>query len=286
MVTRRDSFKSCAVARGGGGRPPAAERPRPDAEEGRHPAGRLLHRGGDDGTRTSRAARSTGRSTTTSTSRWSRWDRGSGSSPGWRSRGRPARSRRSSSSSAAALKFHDGTTSTRRRKGQLRPDEDEPKSIRRARSQHRHGRVVDAATLKVISRGRREPARHAHRSRRHDDFSEGCPGGGVELGRNARGAGTALRVRGVGQGRPPADQAQRELLDKQASVSRALRYRPIPDDTVKRRVCRAARIDVIDYVQPRRRRAVKTAKNVTVVDVPSLADFSAYQLKTSGRPST
>ena len=56
-----------------------------------------------------------------------------------------------------------------------------------------------------------------------------------------------------------------------------IRYRPIPDDTVKLQSLQAGEIDVIDYVQPRDVAAVKADKNLVVVDVPSLADF-AYQL--------
>jgi len=51
---------------------------------------------------------------------------------------------------------------------------------------------------------------------------------------------------------------------------------------VKLQSLQGGEIDVIDYVQPRDVAAVKTDKNVTVVDVPSLADF-AYQLN-HGRP--
>src|SRR5689334_4292691 len=61
-----------------------------------------------------------------------------------------------------------------------------------------------------------------------------------------------------------------------------VRYRPIPDDTVKLQSLQAGEIDVMDYVQPRDVAAVKADKNVVVLDVPSLADF-AYQLN-HGRP--
>jgi len=61
-----------------------------------------------------------------------------------------------------------------------------------------------------------------------------------------------------------------------------IRYRPIPDDTVKLQSLQSGEIDVMDYVQPRDVAAVKADKNVVVVDVPSLADF-AYQLN-HGRP--
>jgi len=61
-----------------------------------------------------------------------------------------------------------------------------------------------------------------------------------------------------------------------------VRYRPIPDDTVKLQSLQAGEIDVMDYVQPRDVAAVKADKNVVVLDVPSLADF-AYQLN-HGKP--
>src|SRR5438093_6001788 len=61
-----------------------------------------------------------------------------------------------------------------------------------------------------------------------------------------------------------------------------VRYRPIPDDTVKLQSLQSGEIDVIDYVQPRDVAAVKADRNVVVLDVPSLADF-AYQLN-FGRP--
>jgi peptide/nickel transport system substrate-binding protein len=62
-----------------------------------------------------------------------------------------------------------------------------------------------------------------------------------------------------------------------------VRYRPIPDDTVKLQSLQAGEIDVIDYVQPRDVAAVKADKNLVVVDVPSLADF-AYQLSHTTPP--
>jgi peptide/nickel transport system substrate-binding protein len=62
-----------------------------------------------------------------------------------------------------------------------------------------------------------------------------------------------------------------------------IRYRPIPDDTVKLQSLQTGEIDVMDYVQPRDVAAVKADKNVVVVDVPSLADF-AYQLNHTKPP--
>jgi ABC-type dipeptide transport system, periplasmic component len=62
-----------------------------------------------------------------------------------------------------------------------------------------------------------------------------------------------------------------------------IRYRPIPDDTVKLQSLQAGEIHVMDYVQPRDVAAVKADKNVVVLDVPSLADF-AYQLNHTRPP--
>src|SRR6059036_1061223 len=108
---------------------------------------------------------------------------------------------------------------------------------------------------------------------------------GPELERNAKGAGTGpfqfaewvkddhiLLKRNDSywnrQGGPYLDQ---------------IRYRPIPDDTVKLQSLQAGEIHVMDYVQPRDVAAVKADKNVVVVDVPSLAAF-AYQLNHTKPP--
>jgi hypothetical protein len=64
-----------------------------------------------------------------------------------------------------------------------------------------------------------------------------------------------------------------------------VRYRPIPDDTVKLQSLQTGEIDVMDYVQPRDVAAVKADRNFVVVDVPSLADF-AYQLNHTRPPFT
>jgi peptide/nickel transport system substrate-binding protein len=108
---------------------------------------------------------------------------------------------------------------------------------------------------------------------------------GSELERNAKGAGTGpfefvewvkddhlLIKRNEGywnkQGGP--------YLDR-------VRYRPIPDDTVKLQSLQSGEIDVIDYVQPRDVAAVKADRNIVVLDVPSLAAF-AYQLNHTRPP--
>src|SRR5215813_13723831 len=62
-----------------------------------------------------------------------------------------------------------------------------------------------------------------------------------------------------------------------------VRYRPIPDDTVKLQSLQAGEIDVIDYVQPRDVAAVRADKTLVELDVPSLAAFS-YQLNQTRPP--
>ncbi|MBA2450258.1 MAG: twin-arginine translocation signal domain-containing protein [Chloroflexi bacterium] len=62
-----------------------------------------------------------------------------------------------------------------------------------------------------------------------------------------------------------------------------IRYRPIPDDTVKLQSLQAGEIDVMDYVAPRDVAAVKADRNLVELDVPSLACFW-YQLNTTKPP--
>src|SRR4029450_13576944 len=108
---------------------------------------------------------------------------------------------------------------------------------------------------------------------------------GAELARNAKGAGTG------------AFEFVEWVKDDHLLIKRndsywnktggpyldRIRYRPIPDDTVKLQSLQTGEIDVMDYVQPRDVAAVKADKNVVVVDVPSLADF-AYQLNHTRPP--
>jgi peptide/nickel transport system substrate-binding protein len=108
---------------------------------------------------------------------------------------------------------------------------------------------------------------------------------GPDLERDARGAGTGpfqfvewvkddhiLLKRNDGywnkQGGPYLDQ---------------IRYRPIPDDTVKLQSLQTGEIDVMDYIQPRDVKAAKADKSLAVVDVPSLASFG-YQLNHTRPP--
>ena len=88
----------------------------------------------------------------------------------------------------------------------------------------------------------------------------------------------------MGQGRPSRLKRNESYWNKQGGpYLDRIRYRPIPDDTVKLQSLQSGEIDVIDYVQPRDVAAVKADKNVVVLDVPSLAAF-AYQLNTTRPP--
>jgi peptide/nickel transport system substrate-binding protein len=62
-----------------------------------------------------------------------------------------------------------------------------------------------------------------------------------------------------------------------------IRYRPIPDDTVKTQSLIGGEIDVMDYVAPRDVAMLKGNAGVVEVDVPSLATFN-YQLNTIRAP--
>src|SRR5215204_3148985 len=62
-----------------------------------------------------------------------------------------------------------------------------------------------------------------------------------------------------------------------------LRYRPIPDDTVKLQSLIGGEIDVMDYVQPRDVAGVKGNPNLVEIDIPSLAAFG-YQFNMTRPP--
>src|SRR5215470_13538921 len=102
---------------------------------------------------------------------------------------------------------------------------------------------------------------------------------GAELERNAKGAGTGPFefVEWIKDDHLLIKRNDNYWNKQGGPYLDRVRYRPIPDDTVKLQSLQAGEIDVMDYVQPRDVAAVKADKNVVVLDVPSLADF-AYQL--------
>ena len=108
---------------------------------------------------------------------------------------------------------------------------------------------------------------------------------GPELERNAKGAGTGpfVFVEWVKDDHLLIRRNDNYWNKQGGPYLEQIRYRPIPDDTVKLQSLQAGEIQVMDYVQPRDVAAVKADKNVVVLDVPSLADF-AYQLNHTKPP--
>ncbi len=108
---------------------------------------------------------------------------------------------------------------------------------------------------------------------------------GSELERNAKGAGTGPFefVEWVKDDHLLIKRNESYWNKQGGPYLDRVRYRPIPDDTVKLQSLQTGEIDVMDYVQPRDVAAVKADRNVVVVDVPSLADF-AYQLNHTRPP--
>jgi peptide/nickel transport system substrate-binding protein len=108
---------------------------------------------------------------------------------------------------------------------------------------------------------------------------------GQELERNAKGAGTGPFefVEWVRDSHLVIKRNESYWNKQGGPYLDRVRYRPIPDDTVKLQSPQSGEIDVMDYVQPRDVAAVRADKNVVVVDVPSLAAF-AYQLNHTKPP--
>ena len=99
---------------------------------------------------------------------------------------------------------------------------------------------------------------------------------GPDLERNARGAGTGPFefVEWVKDDHILLKRNENYWNKQAGPYLDQIRYRPIPDDTVKLASLQSGEIDVMDYVQPRDVAAVKADKNLVEVDVPSLAQFS------------
>src|SRR5258705_13826734 len=101
---------------------------------------------------------------------------------------------------------------------------------------------------------------------------------GAELERNAKGAGTGpfVFVEWVKDDRLIIRRNDNYWNKQGGPYLEQIRYRPIPDDTVKLQSLQAGEIHVMDYVQPRDLAPVKAGKSVVGRPVPSLASF-AYQ---------
>src|SRR5215471_20985552 len=186
------------------------------------------------------------------------------------------------------VKFHDGTDfnaeATRFNFNRMKT---EPKSVRKGEvASIESVDAVDAYTVRINLR-RPDAALLATLTDRAGMMvsPKVAQERGAELERNAKGAGTGPFefVEWIKDDHLVLKRNDNYWNTQGGPYLERIRYRPIPDDTVKLQSLLAGEIDVMDYVQPRDVAGVKADKNVVVVDVPSLADF-AYQLNHTKPP--
>ncbi|HXJ81711.1 MAG TPA: ABC transporter substrate-binding protein [Candidatus Methylomirabilis sp.] len=186
------------------------------------------------------------------------------------------------------VKFHDGTDwNAEAAKFNFNRMKTEPKSVRKGEvASIESVDVVDAYTIKINLR-RADAALLATLTDRAGMMvsPKVAQERGAELERNAKGAGTGPFefVEWIKDDHLVLKRNENYWNTQGGPYLDRIRYRPIPDDTVKLQSLQSGEIDVIDYVQPRDVAAVKADKNVVVLDVPSLAAF-AYQLNTTRPP--
>jgi peptide/nickel transport system substrate-binding protein len=186
------------------------------------------------------------------------------------------------------VKFHDGTDfNAEAAKFNFNRMKTEPKSVRKGELANVDSvEVVDAYTIKLNLK-KPDAALLATLTDRAGMMvsPKVVQERGGELERNAKGAGTGPFefVEWVRDDHLLIKRNEAYWNKQGGPYLDRVRYRPIPDDTVKLQSLQAGEIDVIDYVQPRDVAAVKADKNLVVVDVPSLADF-AYQLSHTKPP--
>jgi peptide/nickel transport system substrate-binding protein len=186
------------------------------------------------------------------------------------------------------VKFHDGTDfDAEAAKFNFNRMKTEAKSVRKGElASVEAAEVVDTHTLKLVLR-RSDAALLATLTDRAGMMvsPKQVQERGGELERNARGAGTGPFefVEWVKDSHLVIKRNDNYWNKQGGPYLDRIRYRPIPDDTVKLQSLQSGEIDVMDYVQPRDVAAVKADRNVVVVDVPSLADF-AYQLNHTKPP--
>jgi peptide/nickel transport system substrate-binding protein len=180
------------------------------------------------------------------------------------------------------VKFHDGTDFTAEAaKFNFDRMKTEPKSVRKGEVANIDSvEVVDAATIRINLK-KPDAALLATLTDRAGMMvsPKVVQERGVELGRNAKGAGTGPFefVEWIKDDHLVIKRNENYWNKQGGPYLDRVRYRPIPDDTVKLQSLQSGEIDVMDYVQPRDVAAVKADKNAVVLDVPSLAAFS-YQL--------
>ena len=186
------------------------------------------------------------------------------------------------------VKFHDGTDfNAEVAKFNFNRMKTEPKSVRKGETASIDTvDVVDAYTIKINLK-RPDAALLATLTDRAGMMvsPKVIQERGSELERNAKGAGTGPFefVEWIKDDHLIIKRNESYWNKQGGPYLDRIRYRPIPDDTVKLQSLQSGEIDVIDYVQPRDVAAVKADRNVSVLDVPSLAAF-AYQLNQTRPP--
>src|SRR5437867_7761964 len=177
------------------------------------------------------------------------------------------------------VKFHDGTDfNAEIAKFNFNRMKTEPKSVRKGEVASIDSvDVVDAYTVKINLR-RPDAALLATLTDRAGMMvsPKVAQERGSELERNAKGAGTGPFefVEWVKDDHLLIKRNESYWNKQGGPYLDRVRYRPIPDDTVKLQSLQAGEIDVIDYVQPRDVAAVKADKDLVILAVPSLAAFA------------
>jgi peptide/nickel transport system substrate-binding protein len=176
------------------------------------------------------------------------------------------------------VKFHDGTDfNAEVAKFNFNRMKTDPKSVRKGETANIESvDVVDSHTIRLNLRRPDASLLAALTDRAGMMVSpKVVQERGPDLERNARGAGTGPFefVEWVKDDHILLRRNDNYWNKQAGPYLDQIRYRPIPDDTVKLASLQSGEIDVMDYVQPRDVAAVKADKNVIVVDVPSLASF-------------
>jgi len=178
----------------------------------------------------------------------------------------------------SGLKFHDGTDlNAEAARFNFERMANDPKSVRKGEVANiASTEVVDPLTLKLSLKQPDSSLLATLTDRAGMMISPTALGKlGADLGNNATGAGTGpfQFVEWV-----PDDHVLLKRNDSYWSTSGGpyfdqIRYRPIPDDTVKLQSLQNNEIDVLDYLAPRNVSTAKSDSNLVVIDVPSLAAF-------------
>jgi len=178
----------------------------------------------------------------------------------------------------SGLKFHDGTDlNAEAARFNFDRMANDPKSVRKGEVANiASTEVVDPLTLKISLKQPDSSLLATLTDRAGMMISPTALGKlGADLGHDATGAGTGpfQFVEWV-----PDDHVLLKRNDTYWSKSGGpyldqIRYRPIPDDTVKLQSLQNSEIDVLDYLAPRNVSIAKSDSNLVVIDVPSLAAF-------------